>query len=30
MMYVHEASLRALHENIVQFIRRTDQASGAP
>src|SRR3984957_16863173 len=30
MVYAHEASLRALHDNVAEFIRRTDNVGGAP
>jgi carboxypeptidase C (cathepsin A) len=28
MVYAHEASLKALHDNVAEFIRRTDNAAG--
>jgi carboxypeptidase C (cathepsin A) len=30
MVYAHEASLKALHDNVAEFIRRTDNVGGAP
>ncbi len=30
MVYVHEPALRALHDNVADFIRRTSQAQPAP
>jgi hypothetical protein len=29
MVYAHEASLKALHDNVAEFIRRTDNVPGA-
>jgi len=29
MVYVHEASLKALHDNVAEFIRHTENAGGA-
>jgi hypothetical protein len=28
MVYAHEASLKALHENVADFIRRTENIGG--
>ena len=30
MVYAHEASLKALHDNVAEFIRHTDNLSGSP
>jgi len=30
MVYAHEASLKALHDNVADFIRRTGNVAGAP
>jgi carboxypeptidase C (cathepsin A) len=30
MVYAHEASLKALHDNVAEFIRRTNNLSGSP
>jgi carboxypeptidase C (cathepsin A) len=30
MVYAHEASLKALHDNVAEFIRHTNNLSGSP
>jgi hypothetical protein len=30
MVYAHEPSLKALHDNVAEFIRHTDNLGAAP